>query len=60
MSAMNDQHTVFVCDRCCAVFGEDDLHDIGDGRNLCGACYDIELDVVWVLKDADAERPVGG
>jgi hypothetical protein len=50
---MNDQHTVFVCDRCGIASGEDDLHDLGDGRNLCGVCYDIELDVVWALKGAD-------
>jgi hypothetical protein len=38
-------HTMFQCDKCGAVLQcDEDLHDTGDGRDLCGQCFDASVD----------------
>jgi formylmethanofuran dehydrogenase subunit E len=50
---LDQEHTTFRCDRCGKEFVEDNLHDIGDGRDLCGACFDIEVDAEENEKGGD-------
>jgi hypothetical protein len=58
---LDHDHTKFRCDRCGAsrscdpITDSDGLHDIGDGRDLCGTCFDadgIEAEIERVLSEA--------
>ena len=56
MSANDANHESFTCDYCGTYIDGQDVHDLGDGKDCCGKCFDERVDSVMDLDTDSCEE----